>query len=306
MSDGFMKLKTSVVTLPSQGTHLDKSVLLNGDSVKVRNFLMEDHRKCSNAAGSLSVYNYFKTVLETFLVEPTSKQINLDDFLMSDLLVVLYSIKAASWGDDFGLDPFRCARCSNTETPVLKISKFDVLYADEIEGFKTKGLEYELAGHKITCHLNTLSDEGAVQTGLKNLKKMNRLVNVALDESLLRVAQAIDTVDGKSAALLEKFDSLLKLPPEESEKLSDFIYESDVGIILDNYEVNCPKCGHNNSDEVDLGFTPTFFRPPVFNRADGNAKTKASKARRIQLSRYSFADPTGIRGDVQQSTENDG
>jgi predicted nucleic-acid-binding Zn-ribbon protein len=305
MSDGLIKLKTSTVTLPSQNHHFNKDILVNGDSVKVRNFLMEDHRKCAGAAATLSIYSYFKTVLETFLVEPSPKQLNLDDFLMSDLLVVLYSIKAASWGDEFGLDPFKCVKCGNTESPVLSISKFDVLYADEIPDFKTKGLEYELAGHKITCHLNTVADEGAVQTGLKNLKKMNKLVNVALDESILRVAQAIDTIDGKQSSLIQKFESLLKLPPEESEKLSDFIYESDVGILLDTFEVNCPKCGYNNSEEVDLGFSPTFFRPPVRNRAVRDGETKASKARRIQLSRHSFADPTGIRGSVPESTEDD-
>lgn len=303
MSEALLKLKTAKVQLPSLGIPYDQSVLIDGDSVRVRNYLMEDQRECSAAAASLNIYNYFKLVLERFMDEPTSKQLNTDNFLMSDILAVLYTIKAASWGEIFTINNFKCIGCGNTETPQLSMGKFDVLYADEIENYKAQGIAYNLAGHEVTCHLPTLGDENKVYLAMKDLRKTKGIKNPLLDESLLRVAQTIDTVDGKEQPLLIKFEGLLKLPPEECEKLGDALADMDTGLLLDTFEVPCPKCKLDNNEEVDLGFNPYFFRAPELSGGASEDKNKTKHSRKLQLSRYSFADPAGVKAVVSDSGE---
>ena len=307
MSD-LVSLKTMKVQLPSLGIPYDKDILIGGDSVRVRNFLMEDQRECSSAAMSLNIYNYFKLILDRFLVEPTSKQINTDDMLMSDILVILYAIKGASWDEKFTIANFRCKGCDGRESPILSMGNFNVQYADDVvenlADFKPKGITYKLGKHDLTCHLPTLLDENKVYSAMKDLKKTKGIKNALLDESLLKLAQCIDTINGKPQPLMLKFESLLKLPPEESEKLSDYISDLDVGILLDDFEVICPKCKVDNCDEVDLGFNPYFFRAPEIDRGPGDTADKTKRSRKLQLQRHSFADPSSVRGDVSQSDEN--
>lgn len=299
MSEALLKMKTLKVQLPSLGLPYNQAALINGDSVVVRNYLMEDQRECSSAAASSNIYNFFKLLLDRFLQEPKSAQFKTDDLLMSDILAIMYTIKAASWGDIFTISHFKCSGCGGTESPKLSMAKFDVLYADEVENYKATGIVYNLAGHEVTCHLPTLGDENKVYLAMKDLRKTKGIKNPLLDESLMRVAQTIDTVDGKEQPLLLKFESLLKLPPEECEKLGDALSDMDTGILLDTFEVPCPKCKLDNSDEVDLGFNPYFFRAPELDGGASEDKDKTKHSRKLQLSRHSFHDPARVEEPVR-------
>lgn len=303
MSEALLKMKTAKIQLPSLGLPYDQSTLIGGDSIVVRNYLMEDQRECSSAAASSNIYNFFKLVLDRFMQEPTATTFKTDNLLMSDILAVLYTIKAASWGEVFTISNFKCIGCGGTESPKLSMGKFDVLYADEIENYKAQGIVYNLAGHEVTCHLPTLGDENKVFLAMKDLRKTKGVKNPLLDESLMRVAQTIDTVDGKEQPLLLKFESLLKLPPEECEKLGDALSDMDTGILLDTFEVLCPKCKLDNSEEVDLGFNPYFFRAPDLNGGTSEDKDKTKHPRKLQLSRHSFADSARVAGVVSDSGE---
>lgn len=303
MSDLF-KSKTAIIKLPSLGIPYNSEALIERDSIRVKNYLMDDHRESSSAAASLSLYNYFKLILDRFIVEPAAASLPLNKFLMSDILAILYTIKAASWGPDFTIHGFKCKACGQDKSPLLNMGNFNVLYADEIEDYKATGIELAVGGRTISCHLPTLGDEQDVLKGLADLRKTKGIKNPFLDENLMRLAQVIDTIDGQSHPLLIKFESLLKISVEECERVSSVLVDKDTGILLEEFKVLCPVCEVDNSDEVDLGYNPHFFRAPDNDGPAGGPKSEIKHSRKLHIQRHSFANAASVDGAVQESDQN--
>jgi len=255
-----MQFREHIVRLPSAPVGYEglEVPLLNGEGVKVSNFTMAHKREMAGMDNS-NTYLMFRHVLEQLLVEPNAKSFDLDKLLLSDCLILFYAIKYRSWGDDFVL-PYVCPICSVEQESKFQISKLNIFELADRADYKATGIEIQWGDHKVVFHLPRLEDERAVFKELETMTKMKMVKNKAMDTNLLRAAQMIDKIDGKSYPLQQKFQSLLQMQEEDIQVFAEFVASCDTGIDHELKGVLCSNCGVDNSDLLVLGVSPGFFR----------------------------------------------
>jgi len=226
-------------------------------TVKVRPWLSGDHRYMAASGDSVELY---KHILEKVLVSPQNLDYNL--LLVGDVVALVVMVRILSEGPDYTAK-FDCAECEEKQQVLLKLNDLMTRSADdeefiELGGFKAVGIEVEVGGHKYVCHLSTLADEETVQKVLQAQRKKGNVGNESVDRAYLRLAQMIDTIDGKELKLMAKLEHVDRLTMDDHEELLRQLNRFDIGI-LPTQTVKCKICKEENKARME--FDAEFFRP---------------------------------------------
>lgn len=258
-------LKENLVKLPSQGKCYDltKLPLINGDSVKVRPLVAGDQRYLAGTGGD--PYLFYTTLLNRVVLEP--KNVSFDCLLMDDVKAILYGNRILSYGEAYHL-AFNCDNCQQFNDKEFSLYNVPTVDADEVEGdFAAYNLEFELdagksTAKKATAHLGTLGDEKYIAATLTAMRQKGDLKNENLDRGFVRLAQAIDTLDGETLPMHSKFAALEMVSNETFDEFGEFLVKKGIGI-QPTISLECARC--NFANEVGLAITHDFFRPPRRN-----------------------------------------
>lgn len=195
--------------------------------------------------------NNFDSVINNVL-SSTVKGIEIDELCPADKMFIIFWQRANTYkGDGFSVD-FKCNRC-NTE------SKYDF----DITNLVLTDIpdDYNLddviilpdSKHKIKARQIIVKDERLIKSFLENPETAD------YDTDLLSVAAIIETVNGNTLSLKDKY---LMLTDELSIIDSMYLmttYKKNEISIEPNLKVECKTCGE--SAETPITFRPDFFLP---------------------------------------------
>lgn len=274
--------------LPYQGA---KVPLIGGDSVSIRKYLVGFDRDFMKAMKTGDGYAIYDSLLSCIFAAP----IGFDylDLLMTDVIAIMHACKQKSLGDLVS-QTYICD-CQTVNVPEFSLQSLQYKYADAIPDYKSDGIDLVTSeNRKLSLHLARLRDEKAVNVQLKAMRKGNRIKDEETDGRFLRYAQLIDTIDGASPPLAVKFESLLNFSNDEIDELSQVMNERDTGLVLNQVEHTCTKCGAVNV--VDLGLSRDFFRSVRKRSGSSNGREESppSDVQELQLAGTGDADTGGV------------
>lgn len=231
---------------------------LDPSTVKIRSFVVGDQMELVKVSKSGDSSQIYQKLLSSLVLEPTG--LDYSDFLMSDILYVLFAIRCKSFGTDLDIS-MDCDECGQQSKIPLDVNTIPVRDHSEVtDGFSPNALELELSGRQFTLHLPTLKDEKSAWTLIRDMKQRNQTKDPDVDRVYMRRAMLIDQIDGLALTQMQKFEALKAMSLVDFETLKDFLRDHDTGLLLDQLEVFCPGCQYPN--EVSVGLSPEFFRAP--------------------------------------------
>lgn len=256
----------NTIELPSKGrAYTSEMRLIQGTSVAVTKWTTGHHRDLQAVMKSPDVYKIFHWMLERLLVEPHPRSIDLNKFLMSDVLNIFYICKIFTWGPlaDY---PYEC-RCGMANNPVINIGELMEKTADDVTDFSADELVLDIPQHQIKLHLPRLADEKRASEYLKDATRRGVVKDADTDARYYRLCSLIDEIDNKSTKSYDQtFKFLMKQDMSVVDRIEKFLEEQDVGIRMDQSEANCSACSKKSI--LMLGMTPRFFRPPTLGPDD--------------------------------------
>jgi hypothetical protein len=191
----------------------------------------------------------------------------LDDMLIADKYFILLSIRAFSYGSEYGLE-IKCPDCSQkfrhalnlgftTETDELEES--NVFYIKTLEDDAKEPFEGTLpvSGDVIEFRLLRGKDEKAIAKYTEQ-HYAKRKVNDGNPSFTYRLGRHILTVNGEELSALDVRDYVENLIARDSIAFRDAIEKVDCGVD-GTFSTRCPRCEEEIESTLTLG--PEFFRP---------------------------------------------
>ena len=240
------------VKLPARGiTSVGESNPI--DSVTLRAMTtMEEKMRLSSTNG----YNIIPKLIKACLVEP--KDLDVENMLMPDINVMMYRIRALTYGNEYKVQVYCPNESKYVETSV-NLSEIPVNYADDdfTNSFEIESLP--VSGDVITCKMLSPKDMEKIDRECKRILKkfpgyvgdpeiivewMYKITKInGEDKNQLEIRRYIEEMNARDFLFLEdKYDKAI----------------SEIGMDL-NIIDTCPDCG--GELEYVLPINTEFFRP---------------------------------------------
>jgi len=186
------------------------------------------------------------------ILKRTIRGIALDDLYIADKLYLILWLRANSFRDSSYVVNFHCDKCDIDSTYHFEVENIDVQYlSNEYDPNKLLTLSNS---KKIGLKFLTVGDNVKIE----RFKEMNKNALSEFDPELLTIAEMITSINGEKKTLLEKYEYVLKLEPQDFSYIVSYVDKYGMGIkpILN---VKCNKCG--GVGQVPVTFQPDFFLP---------------------------------------------
>ena len=178
----------------------------------------------------------------------------IENLCVADKLYLIFWLRANTYKDSGYTIDFVCPNkdCKTRGKYEFELGSLQINYlSDKYD----EGKLVELPSHRsIKLRQLRVSDELRVE----NFKKQNASSSQCFDEDFLHIASVIYEIDGKSAGLIEAYDFITNVSPEDYAYIISYTNHYDFGVDPET-PVVCAKCGGKTT--VSVSFRPDFFVP---------------------------------------------
>tara|TARA_R110001592_G_scaffold362233_3_gene675461 strand:+ start:6658 stop:7554 length:897 start_codon:yes stop_codon:yes gene_type:complete len=179
--------------------------------------------------------------------------IDVENLLVADKLYIIFWLRANTYKNSGYTVDFDCTLCETSSKYEFEINNLDIIdIKDDYQ--KDKTVVLPINKDSLTTRQLFIRDENTV----KNFLNRNKRSLQNYDEDILILANLVDTINGKSISLMEKYNYLINLEPIDYGKIESYINHYDMGI-SPLMNVECKNCG--GTAPVAVGFHPEFFVP---------------------------------------------
>lgn len=240
------------VQLPSQGHFYPATHPLSSGVIQLFEVTAKHEDILSNTA-LLKKGTVLDDFLKALIATPN---VDMNDVLLGDKDAILLAARRSAYGDNYVVDT-KCTSCdSDVKVTIdlgsIKVKPFD--FSGLERGQNSFSFTLPSSGKTIVWKLLTHKDEGAIDSELKNLSKLQS----TSPEVTTRLKYLIQSVDGNSdRAFVKKFVDV-ELSAKDSLAFRKHVRVSTPSIDM-NYDFVCPKCGHEERRSVPMG--ANFFWP---------------------------------------------
>ena len=189
----------------------------------------------------------------TQILKNSIKGIEIENLYQADKLYILLWLRAQTFLEAGYSVDFTCEKCQQESTYDFKLDNLDIKYFDE-EFFKNNEIILK-NGDKIVLGYLRVSDE------MKQEKFREEFAKMEINEDVLELATAIQTINGEKIPLINKYTYLTnpkKLSASEYIKIESIKKKYDFGVrpVL---KVICNSCG--GSAQAGVTFRKSFLLP---------------------------------------------
>lgn len=183
----------------------------------------------------------------------TIKGIDIDSLEIADKLYLIFWLRANTYRESGYSINYDCSQCKQKSSFDFKLSNLQVKYLSD--DFTLDKLKIELKnGDLIKYHFLTVADERKIS----KFKSAYSNIIKDLDDDFINLAIMIDSINDEEKELIEKYNYLLDLKPQDYCYLTTLIEKWSFGI-KSYLEVKCSNCGGDTL--VGVTFREDFFLP---------------------------------------------
>lgn len=186
------------------------------------------------------------------ILRRTIKGINIDDIYIADKLFLILWLRANSFRDSSYVTEFHCDKCGCDSDFHFDIDNIEIQYLSD-EYLHNNGLKLQ-SGHSIKIKFLTIGDSDKIE----RFKEVNKGTFMEFDSELLTIASMISEIDGSSKSLLERYQFVLGLDPQDFSLIVSYIDKFGMGL-KPFMNVKCNKCG--GTSQMAITFHKSFFFP---------------------------------------------
>lgn len=186
------------------------------------------------------------------ILKRTIRGIDIDKLYVADKLFLIFWLRANSYKDSSYVVNFVCNKCEKESSYHFNLNNLTVQYlSDEYDATKDTTLP---TGNKIKIKFLTIGDTNKVE----RFKEINRGALGEIDDELLSLAASISEINGQEKGLLEKYNFVLNMSPEDFSYIISYIDKFGMGV-KPELNVTCSICG--GAAQVVAGFSGSFMLP---------------------------------------------
>jgi predicted RNA-binding Zn-ribbon protein involved in translation (DUF1610 family) len=237
--------------LPSKGKIYTENV---NPHVELRSMTARDEMK--RLSPSSTPLKTLADIIEGCCIEAPG--IHVYDMSLGDYEFLLHKLRIVTYGEDYKVS-LRCPECGDVVETIAKLGQLDVkeFNEEEVRGLQTFSLPK--CGRSITLKFTSPRMVEEMEAKVKDMKRRYKTATIDF-ETLVRLTEHIDLIDGEKKSDTELENILTNLPALDLQKILNHIDKLDLQIGLDNIlYLTCPKCGEEVTTFFRFG--PEFFRP---------------------------------------------
>jgi len=186
------------------------------------------------------------------IIRRAVRGIDVDDLLMADRLFIVMWLRANTYRDSAYVVQFDCPQCNKASQFHFQVDDLDVKYLSDSYD---PSMEVPLpSGSRVTIRFLTVGDTEKNE----RFKVMNIDLLKEIDDELLNLASMLNTIDGERTSMLEKYNFVLGMDPDDFAFLATYIDENGMGL-KPVMNVTCTDC--RRITPVGITFRSEFFLP---------------------------------------------
>ena len=243
---------------------VDKYMIVNKSDLITRGKLYPHGTKIMARTLSVPEVKRLSTIMinpenADFVITDTMKKaikgIDIQELYAADKLYLLFFLRANTFKDSSYTVNYFCPQCEKESRYHFTMANLTANFLPDDYNPKQ---EFVLKnGAKITFKHLKVKD----QTEISNLKNSPMVAKNPdmIDEEILIVAASINTINGETKSLLERYDfTANEIEPEDYSDITGYLEKIDIGV-ESLMNVTCEECG--GTGQIPVNFRPEFFFP---------------------------------------------
>jgi len=187
------------------------------------------------------------------VIRKSIRGITVEELFVSDKMAIILWLRSNSFRDPSYIVPFKCDKCSAESSYHFDINEnIDIKYLSD--SYNPNDDVALRSGDKIKIKFLTVGDINKVE----RFKDVNKNAIGEFDNEMLTIAAMITELNGEHRTLMECYDFICNVTPEDFSYVVSYIDKFGMGI-KPEMTVTCTKCGGQSLEAVT--FQPSFFFP---------------------------------------------
>lgn len=242
-----LKFPTEMVELPSKGLVYPEGNPLSSGKIEMKYMTAKEEDILTNQ-------NYINngTVIDELLKSLIITKINYNDLIVGDKNAIMVAARVLGYGKDYNFT-------YNNEEHVVDLSQLDSKEVNEKDFTKGKNefsFTLPTSGTLITYKLLTHGDDKKINSEIKGLKKLNKLVSPELSTRLKHMILSVNG-DTEKKSVREFVDNYFLA--KDSRAFREHIKATQPDVNL-KFEIEGPD---GDVKDIDIPINITFFWPDV-------------------------------------------
>jgi hypothetical protein len=180
------------------------------------------------------------------------KGIDINKLFVADKVFLIFWLRANTYKDSGYTVDFTCPKCKKESTFHFELQNLEIQYVDDRYD---PNQEITLhSGNKVKINFLRVEDEFKIS----RFQELQGQLLKDIDKELLSLACMIQTINGETKDLLERYYWMLEVDPLDYSYLNSYVEKYGMGV-KPYMNVTCNKCG--GMAPVGISFRSEFFLP---------------------------------------------